>query len=238
MIEQNLRQLGLNDNEIKMYLANLQLGTARIQKIAKKSGILRTTAYEVVKSLVNKGLASTVIKSGVMYVDSADPHKLEEILKERLNAVKEILPQLDALKNTILEKPSVELYEGKEGLKTIFEDIIITKKEMWGYANYKIFEVLEFYFPQFVHRRIKNKIRARIIQQKVKQLIRVNETNEKEYREMRFSNVIFKSNVFIYGDNIALITVKENELIGVVIRNKDIADTQRQVFELLWESSE
>ena len=51
---------------------------------------------------------------------------------------------------------------------------------------------------------------------------------------MRFSPIIFKSNVFIYGDKIAMINVTKEQPIGIIIKNKIIADTQRQVFEILW----
>ena len=47
----------------------------------------------------------------------------------------------------------------------------------------------------------------------------------------------FKSNVFIYGDKVAFISVV-NEPVGIIIQNKLIADTQKQVFEVLWNAAE
>lgn len=229
-----LEAFGLRPNEIKVYLAALQLGTARVNSVAKKAGILRTTAYEVAKSLVDKGIAGTVIKAGVVYLEVIDPRQLEGLLQEKQAMMHKVLPELIGMKQSVREKPAVELYEGKEGLKTILQDILKTKKTFCAYTNYRIFRLLQFTMPQFVKKRIENKIFARIIQQKVKPLIRMKEQNIREYRDMRFSPVVFKSNVFIYGDNVALLNVSKREPIGVVIRNKDIANTQRQVFEMLW----
>ena len=166
-------------------------------------------AYGHKQHLIEKGLASTVIKSGVVYLDVADPKRIESLLQEKLAQIKKVVPELVAMKETVMEKPAVELYEGKEGLKTILEDILKTKKEFWACANYDIFKLLRFYFPYFIKRRIKNKIFARIIQQRVKQLARLREQNIKEYREMRFAPVTFKSNIFIYGNNVAFLTISE-----------------------------
>src|SRR3989344_161295 len=136
-INEALKDWGLNDKEAKVYLATLQLGLSRVNDIAKKAGILRETTYFVLNSLIQKGLVGYVLKSGVKFFEAADPGKFISILKEKETKMKEILPNLEEIKKSIIEKPVVELYEGKEGLKTILDDIIKTKQPMWAYANYK-----------------------------------------------------------------------------------------------------
>ena len=234
-INEALKDWGLNDKEAKVYLATLQLGLSRVNDIAKKAGILRETTYFVLNSLIQRGLVGYVLKSGVKFFEAADPGKFISILKEKETKMKEILPNLEEIKKSIIEKPVVELYEGKEGLKTILDDIIKTKQPMWAYANYKIFELLQFEFPHFVEKRIRNKIYARIIQERVPSLKRTSGVNRKEYRGMRFSPIVLKSNVFIYGDRVALINVSERNPIGVIIEDRIIADTQRQIFNILWD---
>src|SRR3989344_4103194 len=193
-----LKGAGLKMNEIKVYLAVLELGSTRIHNVAKRAGILRTTAYEVVKPLTKKGLISTVIKSGVLHLEAVDPQKLEKILEENLTNIRKIVQKLRQLKHSVKEKPSVELYEGKEGLKTILEDVLRQEKTYCAYANYTIFRLLQSYSPNFVKKRIDKKIFARIIQERVKSLIRTKDRNVQEYRALKFSPVVFKSNVFIY----------------------------------------
>src|SRR3989344_5326965 len=192
-INEALKDWGLNDKEAKVYLATLQLGLSRVNDIAKKAGILRETTYFVLNSLIQRGLVGYVLKSGVKFFEAADPGKFISILKEKETKMKEILPNL--------------------------EDIKKTKQPMWAYANYKIFELLQFEFPHFVEKRIRNKIYARIIQERVPSLKRTSGVNRKEYREMRFSPIVLKSNVFIYGDRVALINVSERNPIGVIIED-------------------
>src|SRR3989344_3663074 len=134
-MEQELKEFGLTDNEVKVYLACLKLGTALVQGIAKKANTYRTYTYEILKSLIEKGLVSYVIKNGKQYFEVAEPEKLLNILKEKETKINKILPDLKNIYKTSIEKPKVELYEGKEGLKTILDDIIRTKGEVLVYGS-------------------------------------------------------------------------------------------------------
>jgi HTH-type transcriptional regulator, sugar sensing transcriptional regulator len=236
-VDEALEDFGLTSNEIKLYLASLKLGVSRIQDVARQAGILRTTAYEVVKSLVAKGVVGTVIKSGILFVEAVDPSRFENLLDEKRAKIQVVLPFLNHLKKSVIEKPQVEFYEGKEGLKTILEDILRTRTQYCVIANYAIFKVLDFYFPNFVRRRVKQKVFARVIQERTPELVQAKKRDKEELREMRFSPVVFSSNVFIYANNAAFLTVSRDEPVGVLIRNKEISDTLRQFFELIWKSS-
>lgn len=238
--EQILKEYGLSDNKIKVYLANLRLGTAKANVIAKTASLLRTTAYEVLKSLAEVGLVSQVIKSGVIHFEATEPSKLVSILEEKKRKIKTILPDLEILRKSIKEKPGVHLYEGKPGLKSILDDIINSNpKEILQLNSAKIFTTLRFYFPHWIKRRVKHKIKARILQQKVKIVEEYKETDKLELREIRFLPKNFKINTanFIYKNKIAILTMKEDEIIGVIIESRDIVETQRSLFEFLWRMS-
>ncbi len=238
--EQILKEYGLSNNEIKVYLASLALGTSKVNEIARKADLLRTTTYEVLKTLVEKGLVSYVIKSGVRYFEVADPNKLISILEEKKEKVALILPELESLKKSVTEKPAIELYEGKAGLKTILDDIIKSKsKEILTLSSAKIFEVLMFYFPHWIKERVKSGIHARILQEKVKIIQEFKQRDKSELREIRFLPRDFRINthIQIYQNKIAMLTLRKEELIGVIIENRDIVETQRSLFEVLWKLS-
>lgn len=235
--EQILKDWGLSDNEIKVYLASLSLGTCKVNGISKKSNLLRTTTYEVLKSLVGRGLVSYVIKSGVRYFEACEPKKLINLLEEKKNKINSIMPELETLKKSVTEKPTIEIYEGKEGLKTILDDIIDSKpKEVLQLNSAKIFQTLQFYFPNWINRRVKAKIYSRVLQEKVSIIQEFKKKDKTELREIRFFPEGFKINNcnFIYNNKLAILTMKENEIIGVIIENKDIIETQTSQFELLW----
>src|SRR3989344_6923982 len=237
MKEQILKEYGLSDNEIKVYIASLSKGTSKVNEISKKAGLLRTTTYEVLKSLVEKGLVSYAIKSKGRYFEAANPNKLVRILEEKKEKIKSILPELEFLKQSVTEKPTIELYEGKEGLKTILDDIIKTKpKEMLQLGSAKIFETLNFYFPQWIKRRIKARIHAKILQEKTPAIEELRKNDKKELREIKFLPKGFKINTHtqIYGNKMAILTLNKEELVGIIIENKDIVETQKSLFWELW----
>jgi len=93
MLINELEKLGLNDKESKAYLALLELGEGNIGKIAKKSGIRRTTVYDVIESLLKKGLISSSRKNKrVVYLAEA-PRKLEQDLEEKKMVLDRIMPR-------------------------------------------------------------------------------------------------------------------------------------------------
>jgi sugar-specific transcriptional regulator TrmB len=237
--EQILKEYGLSDNEVKVYLASLSLGTSKVNEISKKGRMLRTTTYEVLKALVEQGLVSYVIKSGVRYFEAADPGKLVSILEERKRGIKSIMPELQSLMASVTEKPAIEVYEGRAGLKTILDDIINSKpEEILTLSSSKILETLTYYFPQWIRRRVKAGIYARILQQEAMATKKLKRKDRAQLREIRFLPKEFKINthIQIYGSKVAILTLRKDSLIGVIIENKDIAETQRSLFDVLWNS--
>ena len=57
-----LQQVGLNEKEAQIYLANLSLGEASISDIAKRAEVKRTTVHEIMKSLLAQNIVSLTAK--------------------------------------------------------------------------------------------------------------------------------------------------------------------------------
>jgi sugar-specific transcriptional regulator TrmB len=241
MLEQEaLLELGLTDHEAKVYLANLRLGSARVEEIAKRAGVLRTTCYDILKSLVEKGFAGYVIKSGVKYYSAADPKKLLSILDEKRKRVQEVLPALEAMKESVLAKPKIELFEGKEGIKSAYERMMAAKAEVMGYGNAeRSWGFLVYYLPAYVRRRVKAGIKSRLILEKSARSEEIRNRDTKEKRQTRFLPAMkgMEAVVYIFGDKIAMMTFVQREPIAVIIENKEIADSQRIIFEALWKTA-
>jgi len=66
MIENILKEIGLTEGEIKIYLALLELGSSSITSIIKRSGISGSKAYEVLDRLAKKGLVNFIIKNNIL----------------------------------------------------------------------------------------------------------------------------------------------------------------------------
>lgn len=232
-----LKKIGLNSKEAEIYIELLKLGNSKVNEIAKRLNLPRTTIYSILNSLLQKGLVFYTIKSGIKYFEAVDPKRVLKIEEEKIKDLKSIIPNLEKIKKTVEEKPEIEIYEGIEGIKTILENILkIKPKEILVIGCDEIFKTLEFYFPHWNKKRIKEKIFCRILQEKTdeinKEIKLKNKTNDKI--KFLLKDIKINTMTYIYSENVAFLTMNKEKLIGVIIKNKDIAQTQKELFELIW----
>ena len=122
-IQKTLQRIGLSNNEAKIYLMLLQEGINKAGKISKKTQINRTTTYDTLRRLLNKGLLSYVVKANRKYFRVVDPERLVEFIQHKEDEAKKILPFLKKIHKKPAEKGNVTLYYGYKGIKSIFQDI-------------------------------------------------------------------------------------------------------------------
>ena len=236
--EEALKELNLSDKEIKVYLSLLMLGQSTVNSIAKKANLNRVTTYDVLKTLSEKGFVSHVIISGIKHFEAVDPSKFIDFLTEKQEKIEAVLPQLDAIKASLTKKPEIEMYEGINGLKSIFNDILKEKKETWFIGDPKMLDALQFYFPHFIKQKRKQRIFSKVITEDCKAMRKYKKEAPKKYINMKFTDKKVEMTKVIYSNKIAFLTFKEKNSIGILIDNKDISNTERKLFDILWDSSE
>ena len=228
MKEKILKSLGLTDKEIKIYLANLRLGSSSVQQIANFADINRTSTYDLLKSLEEKGFVSWVIQSGKKIYQTTQPNKILDMLKEKEELVKKILPELNSIFKSVGKRPRVEVYVGKEGLKSIFENILLEAKTFSCIVSKnQLFQLFQYYFPHFVNRRKKKGIKVRII------------SEAKPFDKTAPYKIIkkkIKTATWLYNGKIAMISLEENKPIGILIDEKNFFETHQMMFDLLWDN--
>ena len=69
-IKETLKDFGLTEKEIKLYLKLLELGSAASGELIRELGFYSKTIYELLDKLIDKGLVSFVIKSNIRYYAS------------------------------------------------------------------------------------------------------------------------------------------------------------------------
>lgn len=238
-----LSELGLTDHEITVYLALIELNESLASTIAEKIRLNRTHTYDILESLISKGLVSYVIKNNRKYFKATHPNKLlesikekEKYLKQQEENIKQLIPQLLSLKQPTEEKTKVEIFHGKEGIKTIYNDILRkTKKYYVLGATGKIAEIMQFYFPHHEKERIKKRIKLKLL---------FNESargkdiaTKRDYAEIRFLPSEYSSPVPITIYNNRIVTLIWTEPLAIVVDNKEVANTYQQYFDLLWRIS-
>lgn len=233
-MKEQLRDAGLTENESKVYIALLHLGPSYAGAIAKKSGLHRRVVYDTLDMLSEKGLVSFITKNNVKLFEASEPSVVLEILKEKEERIKEILPEMQALFSQAKENDEASFFKGKNGLKTVMEDEINEGKEILIIgASPLAYEILQFYFKWFDKRRVENKIKMKIIFNRSERKLNV------PYSEIRFLPQKYSSPlaVNIYGDKVALVLWSKRDPFAVVIKNKEMTDGYRKYFEMMWKAS-
>jgi len=245
--ETELKNLGLSDKEIKVYLASLELGPETMLKISRVAGVNRPTTYVQVESLIKKGLMSSFLKGKKRYFSAEPPERLlglvEKVKKdfvEKEESFKKILPELKSIFNASGERPKVRFYEEKEGIKAIQEDILKSKfKSIDEFVAidpaYKLFPP----FPKDHRHKIdeKHKVPTKIIYTSARGPFLQAKEGLKLARFVPLEKFPFANEIVIYGDKVAIASF-EKRIMGLIIESKAVADTLRAIFDLSWEASE
>lgn len=238
-IKQVLEQFGLHGKKADVYLAALELGSSSVIEVAKKAGIKRTTCYDVLLDLQHEGLVSETSKGKKRLFVGEDPEKIQRNLKNKEKLFSEILPQLQTVYNVRGTKPKIRFYEGKEGLREVYDDTLKYSGEILGFASYDVVNVLgKQWADEYLKKRIKASIYARAIVPSQQLLIK--DFIDKDQEQRRSTKVIdskkypFSIEINVYGhQRVALMSAKEE--IGLIIEGQEIHNTMKLIFELIWD---
>src|SRR3989344_1029121 len=127
-----LKQIGLTDYEAEVYLALLANGQISAYELAEKAGLYRQVTYDSLKRLVEKGFVSSVIECKTKLFKATDPNLILELINEKTESYKQMLPELTKLYNTSKQPLMVETYKGKNIVRIALRDIINNLKESGG----------------------------------------------------------------------------------------------------------
>jgi HTH-type transcriptional regulator, sugar sensing transcriptional regulator len=241
-----LSNLGLSEKEAKVYLAALELGKSPVQKISQKAGVNRATTYVIIEGMMKKGLMSSYHEDKKQFFFAEAPEKLKILFKDQELALKrkeeyleKLLPELKAINISKEDRPTVRYFEGKEGLRAMSEEFILTKHNEPAKMIYSV-DLLSDVFSADEKAMMRNRRLAKKIQ--VRSL--VNDEQGKhdpnsdltKHIKIPFSKYPVFSDIALFGDKVRIATQKGN-LLGMIIENKEIADTLKTLFDLAWESA-
>jgi sugar-specific transcriptional regulator TrmB len=239
MLISTLQQIGLSENQAKIYLACLELGEATIKEIAQKSGIKRTTIYDFIEEMISSGIIQKTIKGKKKKFVAIEPEELKIILKKREALLAQILPALNLMNNTTPAKPKVWFYEGIDGLKKVYEDLLNYKNiTACGWASEDIPELFgKDWTLNYVKRRVSRNIEEQIIyprSQTGKEYQKLDKEHKRQSKAVNPKKYHFQIEINIYKNRIAMTSAKDK--VGVIIESKPIADTWKEIFEMCWEN--
>ncbi len=238
-IKEILRQFGMEDKKAEVYLATLEMGGVTAYSLAKKVGLKRPTVYDIVNQLMKEGLIYKSIKGNVKYFSPADPEILIKKIKEKEERINSIMPSLQNLYNSPKEKPLIRYFEGKEGIKEMWEDSLKSLKkgdEILAYVGEDTLKNLQKYSDNYIKRRVSKSIRLRGIYKDSPAIRKYMENNAQQLREVIILNekdFPISNETNIYKNKIAIASYG-TEMFGMIIESAEIARSQKAIFELAW----
>jgi sugar-specific transcriptional regulator TrmB len=236
--------LGLNEKEIEIFSVLLNLGTSPASKVAKKSNSLRTSVYDYLNDLIDKGFVTYSIRNNKKYFTAIEPEKILEKFNEKKSIEEEsilkLIMQLKTNQNKDKEKIDVEVYEGKEGMKTAM-NLMLQSKELLFYGSSGVsYKLLPIFMEKWNKDRLKKKVFLKIIynySELTKK--RLEEGPKLDFAEVKFFS---ENNYSIIGTGITekmvLLTFWNTQTpFAIAINNDELVKNYKNNFEILWKQA-
>lgn len=238
-----LKKLGFSDKSAKIYLALLKLGPSSVRTLAEYVDLNRGTTYDALKWLQEQGVVNFYKTDSKQHFVAEDPAHLHHMVthqKEELDQLDtrldRIIPELQALHHSGGERPVARYFEKKD-IPKILEDILQTC-EQGEEKEYRIFsaegmrEYLYEGFATFSDARIAKGISVKVIA--VGEGGELRGLDERKWLGSKSNTPTY---IIMYPGKTAYISLNaKHEPIGVVIENEGLHETQKLIFDRLWES--
>lgn len=240
-MEEVLRQLGLTDNELSVYMLLLKKPNQTAQQLATASNIQRTNLYRILDILVEQELIAINSESSVRRFYVTEPQNLQKLLQLKQTQLKQTssllsttMPSFRSQYSLSLDKPGVFYMAGFEGFERLLLDEVKAKTEILLMASNDVPKENMARFKELLLERKRNGVKTRAIfhEANFNNKIRA-EFNERGFDVRFLGNTPFKGEIGLYEDNTTF-TVYDPSLMTTVITNKHITDTMRTLFEHLW----
>ena len=215
-------------------------------EISTKAGINRPTAYVQVESLKKFGLVSTQTKGKKQFFIAESPDQLENMLDQKKLDIEnkkeeltKLLPELSSMFKVAGDRPQVRFFEGTEGLLKIQKELLRSDvREVVSFSSADgIIKIFPDHPQELSSKRVQKGIKSRLIytSERGAMLKRVDDEMLRETKFIPPDKFPFKSDIAVYGDTIS-ISALEGKVVGTIITHKELADSFRAIFNLLWGS--
>ncbi len=250
----SLKQFGLKEKEIKIYLALIQSSPSTVQNISRLTSIPRATVYQRLENLKKIGLIDFVIDSTGKLIKAIHPKYLISLAQKRVEKsiklkdnIMNVMPDLLSIYQPIESKAKVMHFEGIQAVRRMIMnyDMEAKDKNLYGYATYEMTEILgkNFIYEQYHKKFFKKGYIDHFIMSDCKENKKYFNW-VKNYKLYKKGRIIVKKlpeklfnlrvNVAIYDDKYSISLMKGGKVFGVLIQNKEIHDHQMELFMFLW----
>jgi len=245
-IEEALKKIGLNNSEVKVYLALLRIGEAKKSQIVKASGIAHSKIYVNLDKLIDKGLVSVINRNKINYYMAAPVERVNDFLDEKKNdlekekeLISKIIPDLKKIQDRNAEKLKIEVFTGWKGMETLYATLINKLKA--GELVYTLgadkgfnWEHSKNFFHKYGILSRAKKIHTKIIfNESARQYVNEMEKEANIQYDKRFLLKTTPIEISVAADYTAIVMLKQEPAV-ILIKDKETAESFIVYFNELW----
>jgi sugar-specific transcriptional regulator TrmB len=239
-----LEKLGFNHNEALVYKSLVDSGPATAGEIIKTTGFHRNIVYDNLEKLINDGMVTFIVNKSKRVYRVVEPEmiyefidKEQQIINKKKELAKSIIPTISKQLNIKKHKQEAMIYRGVNGVKWIMNDTIQEGKNYVSFgAPQASVDIMPKNFWNLYNKRL---IRAGISRKMLfnKELKEYTKKNFKKESGVRLlkEGVNPLTETIVYSDKVAII-VWTSVPISVLIKDKEVASSYREWFNILWKT--
>jgi len=228
---------GLEEHESGIYVALLSLGGSNVTEVSKKSGVKRTTAYYYLEALIERGLLYKSVKGKRTHYFPVDPKELPRLIAAKEKIIFQTLPYLSELYEKSFVRPIVRFYEGREGIKNLYREILDTHQTI-----YSVFSPQSFYktFTESENHEFLMLVKENGAE--LHNLVEIGQYSKLILRRQEYKSFVkskplpegFTSSTDLLVTKNKVVHISFDKLVGTLVEDEAIANLQRNFFKFLW----
>lgn len=225
-----LEKIGFDKGEIKVYVGLLKLGPSLVGRISKETGINRTHVYNILEKLEKRGFVGFVIENNKRHYSASDPLKIKNYIKSVSTDFSLLEPRLKQLYDSRREKVMAEIFRGKEGFKTILDDMFKVGGDFLVFGEEGQFqEAYPILFEKFQRELVDKHFFEKVL---VKEGINYKKGQNSKIRiiSKKYSS---PTNTVVYGNRVQ-INVWNDPQHHILITSKELAESYKSYFGFFW----
>jgi sugar-specific transcriptional regulator TrmB len=254
LIKKELEKVGLSKNQAEIYLLLVSRGEMRIQEIVKLSGVPRSSVYESLGRLFELGIAEEVVRDSHKKIKPYSIGIIKHGLDDQVSYLKKLQADLAELEKSIdiaslqhkHSSITVRYYRGRSGARQIFWNSLRAKSTAYvfsdyGRARYVGMRFYENFVAESRSRKVKEKVMMNLEPATWESIKRFNYTGSPIARtrveDLRFldkKDFTIRGDTLIYDNIYAQVYLKSVEINGFEIESQQFADSQREIYRILW----
>ncbi len=243
-----MQKLGLSNKEIEIYLMLFAQGKTTPARLAKITGINRSTVYAVLSQLKERKLVREDITTKILYFSPAPAEDVENLfykeqegLKEKKKIAVKLAEELEKMpQSKTYSVPKIRFVQEGDLEEFLYkqmdkwqENLQTSDKTFWGFQDHTFVENyqdwLDWVWKNYTDVFVKLLSNRSKIEEQVK-----NRFSKNRHIHFLSEQLDFSGTTWIMGDYLVMIVTRQKPFYLVEIHDAVLAHNMREVFKKIW----